>query len=268
MLRNIMISAFASAALVILAGCNMAGTRTAGADYQTNLDRTISSGTLRTLTLRTGAGTIKIVGEESRRSIEIEGIVSTHAESYQEAKRIAGEVTLNIQADKTENPVVAISEPLIASGDQYYTCDLTIRVPHTVQVTLNDSAGDVEIYGLASGLKLTGDSGKVTVEGMNGGLVIHTAGSKTSIRDAIGHLQITDGDGDLEIAMISGDVAIQDAGGKLLVQNITGNVTASDNPAGVTLKNIDGDVTLIRISPASSRIQGVTGNLSYPSGTE
>ena len=81
-------------------------------------------------------------------------------------------------------------------------------------------------------------------------------------------MNITDGPGDLEISMITGDVKIQDTGGKLLVQNITGNVTASDNPLGVTMRNIEGDVTLIRISPVSSKIQGVTGNLSYPAGTQ
>ena len=231
MLRNTLISlALISLALLAgLTGCAVPEKNNARADYQTNLDHTIASGTLRTLTLRTGAGSLKIIGEEARRNIEIEGIVSTHAESFGEAKRIANEVSLDIQAETTENPIVRITEPRLAPGDQYYSCDLTIRIPHTVQVTLDDSTGNIEVFGLTSGLNLKSESGNVEIEGVNGGLVIQTDGSsKTSITDSSGHLNITDGPGDLEISMITGDVKIQDTGGKLLVQNITGNVTASD----------------------------------------
>ena len=254
--------------LAALTGCTPQKQSNARADYQTNLDRKIEGSRLRTLSLRTGAGSIEIVGEENRRSIEIVGIVSTHAENFGEAKRIAGEVRLNVQAEGTENPIVRVSEPRLSSADQYYSYDLTVKVPHNCQISLEDSSGPIEVGGLVSGLRIENESGSGAVESVTGGIVIQTAGNRTTVKDASGHLQLKDGVGDIDIAGVTGDVEIQDGGGRLFVQNVSGNVTASDNPSGATMKNIDGDVTLIRIEPATSKIQGVTGNLSYPSGTQ
>ena len=266
--RRLSLPAALLVALVGLSGCTPQKQSNARADYQTNLDRTIEGSRLRTLSLRTGAGSIEIVGEESRRTIEIVGIVSTHAETFGEAKRIAGEVRLNVQAEGTENPIVRVTEPRLSSTDQYYSYDLTVKVPHNCQISLEDSSGPIEVGGLVSGLRIENESGPVSVETVTGGIVIQTAGNRTTVKDASGHLQIKDGAGDIDVAGVTGDVEIQDGGGKLVVQNVSGDVTASDNPTGAQMKNIDGDVTLIRIEPATSKIQGVTGNLSYPSGTQ
>ena len=265
-LRTSGLSALALA-LLTLSGCQNTPVQTSEADYQTNLDRTITASTLRTLTIHCGAGTIEVIGEEGRREISIEGMVSTHADSFAEAKRIAGEVKLQVQAEGTENPIVRISEPMIAAANQNYAYDMIVRVPHTVQVTVTDTTGDVSVGGLSGGLELTSASGNVAVEAVHGGLVIDSNGLNTKIQDVSGHLQVKDGRGRLEISHVSGDIDIEDGGGELVVQFVTGNVTAKDNPEGANMRNIDGDVTLIRISPASPKIQGVTGVLSYPTGS-
>jgi len=254
--------------LLALTGCNNTPVRNSAADYQRNLDRQLTAATLRTVTIECGPGRIEIVGQEGLRSIEFEGMVSAHAENGAEAKRIGNEVRLQVQAEGTENPIVRVIEPMLASGGQWYTYDVVVRVPSTVQVTVKDTTGDVEVGGLASGLQLSSTDGFVSVGSVHGGLIIESGGADTKIRDVSGHLQVADGPGRLEISNVTGDIDITDGGGPLVVTAVSGNVTARDNPQGAELRNIDGDVTLIRISPASSKIQGVTGALSYPLGSE
>ncbi len=249
-------------------GCAVTDIDSTSADYSVNLDRKIEASAVRTLTLRTGMGNIEIIGEENRREIDIIGVVSTHAESFPEAKRIAGEIQLKVQSEKTENPIVVVTDPRISTATQTFRYDVRVKVPHTVRIELEDGAGDINVGGLSRGLRVTSTSGRVNISAVQGGIELITQGASTKVQDVSGRIDINDGSGEMEVVGVTGDVKIEDTDGNLKIQNVSGNVTAANNPKGATVRNIDGDVTLIRITPASSTIQGVTGHLSYPTGSQ
>jgi DUF4097 and DUF4098 domain-containing protein YvlB len=262
------LGAAAAAVCLSLPACQPQKRGESRAEFTRNVDRTIDGTGVRTLSLETGPGTLRVIGEAGRKVIAIEGLLFAEAESFAEAKRIAGEVELNAISERTENPVVKVTEPRLAKAGQVHTLDLTVRVPTSVLVVVVDSAGDVDVSGLGAGTRLVCASGKVTVAGVRGGVEVRTKGTSTEVRDSSGRIEVHDGPGDIEISGISGDIHVSDTDGKLAIRNVSGSVTASDNPTGAIVQNVEGDVTLIRISPSSSQIQGVGGTLSYPTGSQ
>jgi len=257
-----------AAVCLLLPACQPQKRGDARAEFTRNVDHRIDATGVRTLSIETGPGTLTVVGEAGRREIAIEGVLLAEAESFAEAKRIAGEVELALQSERTENPAVKVTEPRLVGSGQSHTLDLVVRVPPSVLVAIVDTAGDIEVSGLGAGTRIACASGKVAISGVQGGVELRTQGSTASIRDSGGRIDVKDGAGDLEVSGISGDIVIVDTDGKLAIRNVTGDVTASDNPVGAIVQNVDGDVTLIRIDPASVQIQGLGGTLKYPAGSQ
>jgi len=268
LLTHCALGAAAAAVGLLLPACQPQERGEARAEFTRNVDRTIDGAGVRTLSLETGPGTLRVIGEAGRKEIAIEGLLFAEAESFAEAKRIAGEVQLSALSERTENPVVKVSEPHRVKMGQVHTLDLTVRVPTSVLVVVVDTAGDIEVSGLGAGTRIACASGKVTVAGVRGGVEVRTQGTATEIRDSSGRIEVHDGSGDIEISGISGDIQVTDTDGRLAIRNVSGSVTASDNPTGAIVQNVEGDVTLIRISPSSSQTQGIGGTLSYPTGSQ
>ena len=54
-------------ALVVLPSCQLPKNQDQGAQFSKNLDQTLDAGGVRTLSLKTGPGTLTVIGEENRR---------------------------------------------------------------------------------------------------------------------------------------------------------------------------------------------------------
>ncbi|MFQ5653742.1 MAG: hypothetical protein ACE5GW_03305 [Planctomycetota bacterium] len=265
-------SFFLSALIIAVPSCvqplpQEAGPPPSRADYATNVDRSFAAAGIKSLTIHCGPGALEIVGEEGRDEVAIEGVIHSHATAFVEAKRIAGEVRLDLRSLKTENPVIAVADPLIAGSDQGCEVDLMVKVPDGVALIIQDAAGRIEISGMRAGARVTSIAGPIEIEGISGGLRVSSGGGPCTIRDASGRIHVTDGAGDLTISEITGDIEVQDTNGMLVIRNVTGNVVAADNPRGARISNIDGDLTLYRIEHAACEIEGVLGKITHAKDT-
>lgn len=236
------------------------------AEYSVNLTESIDARNVKSLTISTGPGSLEIIAEDGLQSIEIAGWVGAKAASRVEAERLGKEVVLQVRSAQTENPVVAVTSPRIASSEQTYRYDVVVRVPSRLRVSVEDSEGDVTIAGVLGGVRLTNASGEVRVSGVGGGLELDNSGGPTRVSEVTGRVAIRDGKGDLVVSGVTGDIEVDDADGSLRIQNISGNVIARDNPTAVVIRNIEGDLTLVGIATSAADIQGVTGGISFPAG--
>ncbi len=254
----------ATAMLLCLASCQLPRGGNQLSQFSKNYEHSIDATGVKTLTLKTGSGSLKVIGEEGRRSIELDGVLIALAETIDEARRIAGEISLDVRSENTENPEIRILEPRLARKGQEYALDLVLRVPSTVRVVIDDTDGDIDVRTLSNGVRVQSQLGAVTIAECRGGVELTTQGVSASITDSSGRIQVVDGRGDLEIQGITGDIEVLDENGKLTIRHVSGNVTASDNPTPVTVQNVQGDVKLIRIDHATANVEGIGGTLSYP----
>jgi hypothetical protein len=125
--------------------------------------------------------------------------------------------------------------------------DLTVTVPATIPVEIEDSSGDLRVMGTAA-LDIDDNSGEV------------------EIRDVGGALRVTDGSGALEIENVRGDVTIEDGSGEIDVRDVTGSVSVRDGSGSITARGVGGTVHVLRDGSGGIRVVDVGGDLIVDQG--
>jgi DUF4097 and DUF4098 domain-containing protein YvlB len=120
--------------------------------------------------------------------------------------------------------------------------DLTVTVPATIPVEIEDSSGDLRVMGTAA-LDVDDNSGDV------------------EIRDVGGALRVKDGSGGLEIENVRGDVTIEDGSGEIDVRDVTGSVSLRDGSGSITARGVGGSVHVLRDGSGGIRVVDVGGDL-------
>ncbi len=233
--------------------------------YGTEDSDEIPGDSVTSLKVRTGRGTVTIIGDASARSITARATLESRAENVREAKRILSEIPVRFVSSGTENPALILNEPNL-SDHQDYSCNVTITLPPTIRVSLDNTGGDVNIASLESGLAVNHSGGHIKITNVRGGVELTSTGAGAELQDLSGLVSINDGAGSLMVQLVTGEVQIDDASGVLQVRFITGNVTARNNTGKPEFQNIDGDLTLVDIVHNNAKVQGVLGKVSYPSG--
>ena len=121
--------------------------------------------------------------------------------------------------------------------------DLTVTVPRTIPVEIEDSSGDLRVTGTAA-LEIDDNSGGV------------------EIRDVGGALRVRDGSGSLEIQNVRGDVEIDDGSGEIDVRDVTGTLTLRDGSGSITAHTVGGSVNVERDGSGGIRVTDVGGDLT------
>ncbi|MEE8142294.1 MAG: hypothetical protein V3T77_04280 [Planctomycetota bacterium] len=250
--------------VLLLAGCINPLSRS-GASWATNSQVQMPAAGVKSLKIRCGNGSVKVEGAPGERNVTVLARIRSNAKTLPEAERIAREVTLELQSQGTENPSLVINEPRTEGAHQDYWVDLLIQLPASVRVEIEEMTGDCNVSGLNGGFSLHNFNGRIDISQVFGGVEVKSDGSSCIIKSVGGVISVTDKDGDLSISEVSGEVKVTDSGGKLKIYNITGNVIVSDNAPDI--RNVDGDVMLYRVQHALAKIQGVTGQISYPIGS-
>jgi hypothetical protein len=120
--------------------------------------------------------------------------------------------------------------------------DLTVTVPASIPVEIEDSSGDLRVMGTAA-LDVDDNSGAI------------------EIRDVTGALRVKDGSGELEIQNVRGDVTIDDGSGEIDVRDVTGSVTLRDGSGSITAHGVGGTVQVLRDGSGGIRVVDVGGDL-------
>lgn len=227
-------------------------------EFSRNRDYTdVPAQHVKTLSLRCGAGTLKIEGTDDG-TMSIQTWIYAWAESAAESERINREIEVNLLSQETENPKVVVSEPQLGHSSRRYEVNMTVRVPRNVSVSVTDGAGSIEVWGLHRGITIQNQAGPVSIHEIRGGIELTNQGGPTQITGASGRISITDSRSDLRISQIDGEIDVRDPGGKLQIHHVSGTVVARGNRDGIELVNVDGEAVLYGIPADRSSLQGVT----------
>lgn len=182
---------------------------------------TLDGKSLSTLNVEAGSGFLNIAGSDTNS-------VTVKAEIYQEEPHDNYCLSLKQRAKSAE---------LIANSCDNYDknptrIDLTVSIPRTFKLNINDGSGSIEIENTAD-TTIHDGSGKIVVNMISGSLTIEDGSGSIDATNIKGNVEIHDGSGRIDLVKSTGDVSIHDGSGNIDVEDTSGSVTITDGSGGI-----------------------------------
>ena len=198
------------------------------------------------LDIRAGAGSLAVTGREGLAAIEVRAEVvapDVRDKDMEEYIRDRVELTLEKRGD-----VAVLVGRIRDSGRLFHfgedaRIDLTVTVPKTMALDIDDGSGDLVVEDLAAAVRIEDGSGSISV-----------------VRVA-GNVRIDDGSGGLEVSDVTGDVTIDDGSGEVRVRRVGGTVTLDDGSGGIDIEDVEKDVRLINTGSGGVDVSRVRGRV-------
>jgi hypothetical protein len=214
------------------------------------------------LKIQSGSGFLTVIGvrgmERIRASAQIiiRGIQENEFQNYLEKHlRVALEKRGNdaiLQADFKKSFFTKIEAKI----------DLTVKLPTTLPVNIDDGSGAIIVTNLTGGLNLKDNSGSIDIVNMAGKIKVADGSGSIEIRNVRGDLEIQDGSGLIHVKVINGNVSITDGSGEITVQDVNGSVTITDGSGGIDIQDVTQDVFINEAGSGELNIDGVKGKVT------
>ncbi len=237
---------------IVIAGAESVSAKTFRFDYHKEL--VVTPGTA--LKIHNQGGNITIVGDKRLDQIKIDAVKTVHAVDENAAREVAGHIELRFSTRENEAVLETLLEEvserqrsfwerLVGADDDWFgSVDFTISVPANMNITLNNSNGDIEIRGISGALDVSLESGEVRVNQFVGSVSIDVSGGLVELKDLDADVELTSTTADLKMTAIEGNVTIHGGAGNTVGEDITGEITVIQTSGDIKLSSISGDARL------------------------
>ena len=207
------------------------------------------------------AGDLVVRGGSSRDvSVDGKACASTAA--------LLDDIKLEIRRDGDTVYVRTVMPDLSAGifGTRYSYLDLTVNVPKTATLKIDDSSGDMHVADVQAA-NINDSSGDQTVERIAGDLEVADSSGEIKIVDVGGGLRLKDSSGDIDVDKVQGDVTVTvDSSGDLDIRHVSGGVhVLSDSSGDIEVADVKRDVIIDEDSSGGIRVTDVGGNFTVGS---
>jgi hypothetical protein len=181
--------------------------------------------------LETGAGSLTVTGRNGAATVEVTAEYRASVRSESEAQRILDNLKLTVEV---RGDTLYLKTEQIRSWDwgDSGRIDLTITMPATLTLDIDDGSGSIEVSGMDRDVKIEDGSGEIEIENLRGNLIIDDGSGEIRIRDVRGNIDIDDGSGEIEVEHVGGSVHILDRSGSIDVTDIEGDLVVPDGGSG------------------------------------
>ncbi|HMN45465.1 MAG TPA: DUF4097 family beta strand repeat-containing protein [Povalibacter sp.] len=144
----------------------------------------------------------------------------------------------------------------------YARLDLSVQVPDTVAIELEDSSGDLELSRVKSAV-VADSSGDIEIRDIAGDLDVSDSSGDIEIDRVAGNLRVKDSSGDMEIEEIQGQVEIPiDSSGDISITQAGSVHIHQDSSGGIVIRRVNRDVRIDTDSSGDIDVAEVGGNFS------
>jgi hypothetical protein len=228
--------------LVVIAVLIPGTVRAQRADYTAPRNAVVNAAGAKMIKVSAGAGFLHINGRTGISQVRVTGVAGASS------RRLLDEIQL--QAERQGDVVVVkmvIPEhdasfwDLFRGGSTQYL-DLTIEVPTTTPLDVDDGSGELTIRGTGP-VTLSDGSGDLEVSGVTG------------------NVRITDGSGNMTVSGVDGDVYIDDGSGDIVAHNVTGNFTVGeDGSGGIDVTGVSGTMRVENKGSGTVHVSRIGGD--------
>jgi Putative adhesin len=148
----------------------------------------------------------------------------------------------------------------------YAHMDVTVAVPKTATLKIQDSSGDLELTDVQAAA-IQDSSGDQSLERIAGDLEVADSSGEVRIVSVGGGLRLNDSSGDVDVDDVKGDVVVEvDSSGDLDIRRVAGGVHVRNDSSGdIEIHDVKRDVTIDDDSSGGIRVQDVGGNFTVGS---
>lgn len=217
----------------------------AGFAFETERTFSLPTEGLKALRIDCGAGRLEVAGADGLDHIEVRAEVNGPGtgESKMDAF-IKDHVRLLLEKRGDRAVLVARIEGRwgIFFNESPWI-DLTVRVPKSLALEIDDSSGAMVVEDVAGNVVIDDSSGDIRVARLGGRLDIDDSSGDIDIREVAGDVAIDDNSGDIDILKAGGTVKVDDGSGDITIDGVGGDVLIEDSGSGdVRIDNVKGRV--------------------------
>lgn len=221
---------------------------------------TVDAAGAKKIVIGAGAGDLSVRGQDDQASLQASGRACASSEE------ILGKIQLE---SRREGDTVYLKTVFPEIGDavfgfnRYATLDLTVVVPKSAVIALEDSSGDLELAGVQSAV-VADSSGDMDIGNVAGDLAVTDSSGDIEIEKIGGNLSVRDSSGDMEIEAIQGAVAIPvDSSGDIQIERVAGSVHILNDSSGeIAISHVKSDVLIDVDSSGDIRVDDIGGNFT------
>jgi hypothetical protein len=209
---------------------------------------------LSSVEIRARAGSLLVRGQADASEVRVAGIAC--------ARRLRDRDGIQLEARAEGSRVVVEAIMTEAAARRGGRLNLTIDLPASARVEIEDSSGDIEIDGVAS-VDIDDDSGDLLVQRVAGEVTIHDDSGDILV-DGAGAVRIDDDSGDITIERVAA-VTIEDDSGDIELLDIAGDVTIVDDGSGdIEILDVGGNLLVEEDGTGDIDYAGVKGSIDVP----
>jgi hypothetical protein len=233
-------------------------------DCKHNTHRTANAAgpDIKRVVVEAGAGDLTVRGGDSR-DVTVEGKACASSDE------LLQDIKLEIRREgdtvyvRTVLPEIS---GLVIGFARYAYIDVTVDLPKTASLKLDDSSGDMRVSNV-QGASITDSSGDQTLEHIAGDLDVADSSGEIRITDVSGGLRLRDSSGDVDVNGVQGDVVVTvDSSGDLDISHVTGGVhILSDSSGDIEITDVKRDVLIDDDSSGGIAVHDVGGNFTVGS---
>jgi hypothetical protein len=217
-----------------------------------------TGGTVRKVVLGTGAGDLVVRGQDGA-GVKALGKACASSQELLDAIKIE---------TRREGDTVYVKTNLPEPSDgmfwsRYAYLDLTITLPRSADLSLEDSSGDIELVGVHTA-EVVDSSGDMEVSDIAGDLDIIDSSGEIDVERVAGNLKLKDSSGDMEVDEVKGNVEVTvDSSGEIEMKHIGGSVhILSDSSGDIRLSQVQHDATIDIDTSGDINVDQIGGNFT------
>ncbi|WP_448211536.1 hypothetical protein [Colwellia sp. MEBiC06753] len=238
-----------------LNGCVIA-VNAQSADVHLDENLALDASSLNKFDIDAGAGSLIIKGDDSVTDIQVKADIQTTVDKdYILELYRSGNTAYLVAKHNSHSGFWQGSSPSI---------NLTITMPASLMLDIDDGSGDIEIFNINNRLNLKDGSGSTHIENINGKVTIDDGSGGLVVKNIQGDVEIEDGSGSLTVSNVNGNVEIDDGSGELTATDVTGKVTIDDGSGGIEV-NRAGALKIIDSGSGGLSISEVKGEVDIDS---
>jgi DUF4097 and DUF4098 domain-containing protein YvlB len=179
-----------------------------------------------------------------------------HADNEEEAKRLSGQLKLEI-APQNGQYVLQSNLDSLPDGGRNVRLDITLTVPPATSAELTVEHGDLVLNGLKGDQNLTVDHGDAHVSGVEGLVRLKKSGGSTEVSSVKGSVEVEGRGDDVQISDVTGTATVNgDFSGDIQFSNVSQTLRYLSTRTDLTLQKLAGRMTMDTGSLEASGVEG------------
>jgi hypothetical protein len=238
--------------------------RALGDDYTSPRNADVDARGARSVRIDAASGFLRVEGRKDIDQVRVRGTARASRKGWLDdikliAERRGDEVY--IKADIPENDRGLFS----MRGDWQAGLDLTIEVPVSLALDVDDGSGEAE-FNNTGAVTLEDGSGEITIRNAHGNVSVSDGSGGITIEGVEGSVRVDDGSGEIRVRNVTGDFTVgSDGSGEIDVSNISGTMRVeTDGSGNIDVDRIGGDFIVDRDGSGSIRYESVKGSVRIP----